>query len=82
MKITGSTEYLSSYDLPVKAYSNIYTNEGVLWVTSPMYQKIGKEYVLLVMILAHPKDMKEAIEIEKKHGELYNSPLMKALREV
>jgi len=79
MKVLGSIDYLNDYTFEALALSDVFVSDLYIWIMPPRsFDDVEGD---LIRILCSPKNWEEAKKMEQKHNEIYNSPLMRALRE-
>lgn len=83
MNVVGAAHYLGDFNFEARVTVDVYVPENSLWIMPPsfVYSNSETQFIEFIQILSHPKNQVEAQKMADEHNEVYNSPLMKALRE-
>jgi hypothetical protein len=83
MKIGGECSYLDNFNFEARVMVDSFVPEHTIWIMPPAFDfdfETGL-YEECIRILVSPKNFIAAKELADNHNRIFNTPLMKALRE-
>lgn len=83
MKILGNKEYLYDCSYRAEAIFDPFVPDSHIWVVVPTYEynAFANQYIEVIKVLSSPKNFEVTKDLVDRHNTIWDSPLMKALRE-